>query len=139
LAEAVREPILRGGVLAITGMPGIALARVPGYPIAARNRFAAVGVYDRRLRAGLLKENWMKMRLAALFGALMLASASVFAFHCPADMRKIDDALAKNPKLSSQQLADVKKFRADGEALHKAGKHQESVDTLAKAMKILGI
>jgi len=41
--------------------------------------------------------------------------------------------------LSAQQAADVKKFRADGETLHKAGKHQESVDTLAKAMKILGI
>jgi len=36
-------------------------------------------------------------------------------------------------------IADVKKFRADGEALHKAGKRQESVDTLAKAMKILGL
>ena len=33
----------------------------------------------------------------------------------------------------------VKKYRADGEALHKAGKHQESVDALAKAMKILKI
>ncbi len=81
----------------------------------------------------------MKIRFAALFGALMLASASAFAFHCPADMKKIDAALAKNPKLSAQQAADVKKFRADGEALHQAGKHQESVDTLAKAMKILGI
>ena len=81
----------------------------------------------------------MKTRLAALFGALMLVSASAFAFHCPADMKKIDEALAKNPKLSSQQMADVKKYRADGEALHKAGKHQESVDTLGKAMKILGI
>jgi len=81
----------------------------------------------------------MKTRLAVLFGALMLASASAFAFHCPADMKKIDEALAKSPQLSSQQMADVKKFRADGEALHKAGKHQESVDTLAKAMKILGI
>jgi len=81
----------------------------------------------------------MKTRLATLFGALMLASASAFAFHCPADMKKIDEALAKNPKLSAQQLADVKKYRTDGEALHKAGKHQESVDTLGKAMKILGI
>jgi cytochrome c len=54
-------------------------------------------------------------------------------------MKKIDAALGKNPKLSAQQAADVKKFRADGETLHKAGKHQESVDTLAKAMKILGI
>ena len=81
----------------------------------------------------------MKIRFAALFGALMLASASALAFHCPADMKKIDAALAKNPKLSAQEAADVKKFRADGETLHKAGKHQESVDTLAKAMKILGI
>ena len=81
----------------------------------------------------------MKIRFAALFGALMLVSASALAFHCPADMKKIDEAMAKNPKLSAQQSADVNKFRADGEALHKAGKHQESVDTLAKAMKILGI
>jgi len=81
----------------------------------------------------------MRIRLASLFAALMFASASAFAFHCPADMKKIDQALAKNPKLTAKQAADVKKFRADGEALHKAGKHQESVDTLAKAMKILGI
>jgi hypothetical protein len=81
----------------------------------------------------------MKTRLAVLFGALMLASASAFAFHCPADMKKIDDAMAKHPNLSAQQMADVKKYRADGEALHKAGKHQESIDTLGKAMKILGI
>jgi hypothetical protein len=81
----------------------------------------------------------MKIRLAALFGALALASASAFAFHCPADMKRIDEALAKHPTLSAKQLADVKKFRADGESLHKAGKHQESVNTLAKAMKILGI
>jgi len=81
----------------------------------------------------------MKFRFPAIFAALMLASVSAFAFHCPADMKKIDAALSKNPKLTAQQMADVKKFRADGETLHKAGKHQESVDTLAKAMKILGI
>jgi hypothetical protein len=81
----------------------------------------------------------MKFRFPAILAALMLASASAFAFHCPADMKKIDAALSKNPKLTAQQMADVKKFRADGEVLHKAGKHQESVDTLAKAMKILGI
>jgi cytochrome c556 len=80
------------------------------------------------------------MKLKALAAAALLAAAgSAFAFHCPADMKKIDDALAKNPKLSAEQMADVKKYRAEGEALHKAGKHQESVDTLAKAMKILDI
>lgn len=80
----------------------------------------------------------MKIR-ASLFSALMFASFTAFAFHCPADMKKIDEALAKNPKLSEAQMTEVKKLRADGEASHKAGKHQDSVDTLAKAMKILGI
>lgn len=80
----------------------------------------------------------MKIRSLLAAGAL-LASAAAFAFHCPADMKKIDDALAKNPTLSAEQMAEVKKLRAEGETLHKAGKHQESVDTLAKAMKILNI
>jgi hypothetical protein len=75
----------------------------------------------------------------ALFVSLMLFSGAALAFHCPADMAKIDAALAKNPKLTSAQMAEVKKYRAEGETLHKAGKHQASVDTLAKAMKILDI
>ena len=75
----------------------------------------------------------------SLFLALLFASTTAIAFHCPQDMKKIDEALAKNPKLTETQMTDVKKLRADGEALHKSGKHQDSVDTLAKAMKILGI
>ena len=71
--------------------------------------------------------------------ALMAFSGAVLAFHCPADMKKIDAALEKKSALSAEQVNEVKKLRADGEVLHKAGKHQESVDTLAKAMKILGI
>jgi hypothetical protein len=71
--------------------------------------------------------------------ALLAFSTSAFAFHCPADMRKIDEAMGKNPQLTAEQTAEVKKYRAEGEALHKQGKHQESVDTLAKAMKILNI
>jgi hypothetical protein len=71
--------------------------------------------------------------------AVLAFSTSAFAFHCPADMRKIDEAMAKSPKLTAEQAAEVKKYRAEGETLHKAGKHQESVDTLAKAMKILSI
>jgi hypothetical protein len=74
----------------------------------------------------------------ALFVALAFASTSALAFHCPKDMKAIDAALPK-AKLSAEQMAEVKKLRAEGEALHKAGKHQESVDTLAKAMDILGI
>jgi hypothetical protein len=77
-------------------------------------------------------------RIAAALGLLSL-SAAAFAFHCPADMKKIDEALAKAPKLTEAQATEVRDLRAKGEELHKAGKHQESVDTLGKAMKILGI
>ena len=80
----------------------------------------------------------MKIRIALFAATLALASGSALAFHCPADMKAIDEAMPK-AKLSAAQTADVKKLRAEGETLHKAGKHQESVDTLAKAKKVLGI
>ena len=78
-------------------------------------------------------------RMMALGAALLFAAGSALAFHCPKDMKAIDDALAKNPKLTAAQMKEVKEHRAKGEELHKAGKHQESVDELAKAMKILNI
>jgi hypothetical protein len=81
----------------------------------------------------------MKLGIVTLAAAALFAAGSAFAFHCPADMAKIDAALAKNPTLTAAQMDDVKKYRAEGEVLHKAGKHQESIDTLAKAMKILNI
>jgi hypothetical protein len=79
------------------------------------------------------------MKKIALAVATMFVSTAAFAFHCPADMKAIDEALAKSPKLSEAQMKEVKAQRAEGEALHKAGKHQESVDTLGKAKKTLGI
>ena len=78
-------------------------------------------------------------RSLALAVAMIFASGTALAFHCPKDMKAIDDALAKNPKLTEKQLEEVKKQRAEGEALHKAGKHQESVDMLAKAIGTLGL
>ena len=75
----------------------------------------------------------------ALAAALLMSAGTAFASHCPLEMKSIDDALAKKPKLSDAQMADVKKYRAEGEAQHKAGKHAESVETLAKAQKILNI
>lgn len=80
----------------------------------------------------------MKIR-SAIATALLAVSSAAWAFHCPVDMKKIDEAMAAGPKLSMAQLDEVKKLRAEGEVLHKAGDHQASVDTLAKAMKILGI
>jgi hypothetical protein len=53
-------------------------------------------------------------------------------------MKAIDAALPA-AKLSDAQMADVKKYRADGETFHKAGKHSDSLEALGKAEKILGI
>ena len=78
-------------------------------------------------------------RMFALTTALLFVSGTALAFHCPKDMKAIDDALAKHPKLSEAQMKEVKDLRAKGEVAHKAGKHQEAVDDLAKAKKILGI
>jgi len=78
------------------------------------------------------------MKRIALLAALALASSVAFARHCPIDMKEIDAALPK-AKLDAKQSAEVKKLRAEGEQLHKAGKHPESEAVLAKAKKILGI
>ena len=80
----------------------------------------------------------MKIHGIIVAAGLALASSTAFAFHCPADMKAIDAALPK-AKLTDAQTAEVKKYRAEGETLHKAGKHQESVDALAKARKLLKI
>lgn len=78
-------------------------------------------------------------RTLAIAAALLFASGSALAFHCPKDMKQIDDALAKNPKLSEAQMKEVKELRAKGEVEHKAGNHQAAVDDLAKAKGILGV
>lgn len=79
------------------------------------------------------------MKKLALAALLAFASGTAFAMHCPKEMKSIDEALAKSPKLSEAQMKDVKKHRAEGEALHKAGKHAESLAELAKAQKVLGV
>lgn len=72
---------------------------------------------------------------AALAGWLGLALAN----NCPNEMKAIDAKLATNPQLSAADAAKVKQLRADGEAAHKAGKHDDSMKALGEAKKILGI
>lgn len=72
-----------------------------------------------------------------LIAASLTLAVPAYAMHCPADMKQIDDFLATKPSLSDGDMATVKSLRAEGEALHKAGKHGESVDKLDKALKIL--
>ena len=84
-----------------------------------------------------------EVTMRKLFAALAVIAIAGFSLpaqagQCPTDMKKIDAAIS-SASLSSDQMSMVKELRMKGEALHKSGKHKESVETLAKAKKILGV
>jgi len=81
----------------------------------------------------------LKRIILAGIAATVFATAAQ-AGSCPVSMSKIDAALpAKMAGLSADDLAKVKSLRAEGEVQHKAGDHGSSVESLASAMKLLGI
>ena len=80
------------------------------------------------------------MKMTHIVAALALAfSTAAFGGQCPLDIKKIDAAMAQGSSLSSSEMARVKQLRAEGEALHKSGKHGESVQKLGEAKSMLGI
>jgi hypothetical protein len=76
-----------------------------------------------------------------LLVATLLAGAAglAFAHNCPNEMKAIDARIAAKPQLSQADMDKVKKLRADGEAAHKAGKHDDSMKLLGEAKKMLGM
>jgi hypothetical protein len=75
-----------------------------------------------------------RMLLAA--AAVVMLAGPAFASSCPKEMKAIDEALAKDMKKATDE---VKKLRAEGEKLHKEGKHAESMAALGKAKGLIGI
>ncbi|MGE4239289.1 hypothetical protein [Ramlibacter sp.] len=72
-----------------------------------------------------------------LVSALTLAGAA-WAHNCPNEMKAIDAKIA-SAKPAKDVLDKVSKLRSEGEALHKAGKHTESMKALGDAKKLLGM
>jgi hypothetical protein len=79
------------------------------------------------------------IKLLSIAAALSLAAGAALAHNCPNEMKAIDAKLATGPKLAAADQDKVKKLRADGEAAHKAGKHDDSMKALGEAKKLLGI
>lgn len=79
------------------------------------------------------------MKKLLLTVSLAFAAGTALAHNCPNEMKAIDAKLATNPQLSAADAAKVKKLRADGEAAHKAGKHDDSMKALGEAKKMLAI
>ncbi|MDY3199215.1 MAG: hypothetical protein RBT58_12715 [Pseudomonadaceae bacterium] len=76
-------------------------------------------------------------RLSLLVFAMLFASTAL-AMHCPPDMARIDAILESDPPADEEVLARVQELRAEGEDLHEAGRHAESVAVLGEALELLG-
>ncbi|MEY8876422.1 MAG: hypothetical protein AB9M60_07940 [Leptothrix sp. (in: b-proteobacteria)] len=79
------------------------------------------------------------MKATLLAALLCLGTGAALAHNCPNEIKAIDAKLATHPTLAAADADMVKKLRADGEAFHKAGKHDESMKALGDAKKLLGI
>lgn len=78
------------------------------------------------------------MKAKALFIALAIASAPAGAAECLKSMKKIDAALS-SAKLDAKKMEQVRKLRAAGESLHRAGKHADAQRQLGNARELLDI
>lgn len=84
----------------------------------------------------------MNGKLVILVAFLMTAPMA-WAGNCPVLMGQIDEILVSKPDLDEETIVDeelnksVKQMRQEGEALHKSGKHNESVEILQRALKAL--
>ena len=58
----------------------------------------------------------MKIGIITLAAAAIFASSSAFAFHCPADMKKIDDAMAKASEQSGEPVPEAEAAEAEAES-----------------------
>jgi hypothetical protein len=79
----------------------------------------------------------MKKLLTAVVLSLLL-TGTAFANSCPTHVKKIDEALATSTA-SDEVKAQAQALRDEGQALHDAGNHAESLAKLAEAEKLLGI
>lgn len=78
----------------------------------------------------------MKNLLAVL---LFSVSSLALANNCPNEMKAIDAKLNSASGISAENMSKIKALRADGEKLHKEGKHDASMKALGEAKKLLGM
>ncbi len=77
--------------------------------------------------------------MKTLIGAILFtASSIVFAHSCPVLMKDIDARMGTVQGVSSEKMTKIKQLRADGERLHKQGKHDDSMKALQEAQSLLG-
>ena len=78
----------------------------------------------------------MKLHETLPILAFTLMSSAAMAQQCPEQLKKVDDAMAKPPKLPQEQIAEARKLRSIGERFLKEGKQAECMDAANKALLI---
>lgn len=81
----------------------------------------------------------MKRLLAVLAAVFILAGPALAAVDFPKEYAAIDAALARPTALSTEDLADAKKYRLSSEKYYKAGAKNAATIQLQKAAQLLGI
>jgi hypothetical protein len=77
------------------------------------------------------------MRRILVFISALLLSAAAFGASCPALMAQIDARLDANGALDEETRAQVQELREEGEAHHRAGQHDQSMQKLGEAIQKL--
>jgi isopropylmalate/homocitrate/citramalate synthase len=77
------------------------------------------------------------LALVALVAALVLTvGAPAYAFKCPSLIRQANEQMAKMDA-SSDKVKQAKALVGEADALHKAGKHADSVKKAEEALALL--
>lgn len=99
-----------------------------------------VEFYIRKRKASfvLFSDNMVMQMKKILLVIFLAASPIAFAHNCPNVMKEIDAKMDTAKGVSSEKLGQVKELRAEGERLHKEGKHDEARKALEKAKTLLG-
>ena len=82
----------------------------------------------------MIKKILLTAAIAVFAGSFL--STPALAGHCPKDVKKINAAMSK---MDDKKMSMAKDAATKGLALHKAGKHGESIKVLHGAMETLGI
>ena len=84
----------------------------------------------------MIKRVFLSAAIAVVVGGFI--SSPALAGHCPKDVKK-NAVNAAMSKMDDNKMSMAKDAAAKGLALHKAGKHGESLKVLHAALKDLGI
>ena len=82
-----------------------------------------------------MNAGWMK-RIALSLALVAVASGPALAFQCPLLLKQIQDATAGKTDANSKRALEL---AAEGDKLHKEGKHAESVAKMEEAAKVINL